>query len=294
MIRSIFAITLVFASSTLVVRSSLSDDKKNSKSDAAKDVVELKGSDVNESSGLAVSNRDERRWWTHNDSGDKSRLYAFNHNGKRTGKCDLEGIKAKDWEDMASFQIDGQPKLVVADCGDNLAKRKSIWLYVFDEPDPNKSTDVDRIQKIQVTYPDGSRNCEAIAFDQSSKNILLIEKSTLPLAGIYTVTLPPASPRPVDIEVVAERVGTLNIPMITAVDVDPLNGDIWVVNYFQAFRFSRAETKNDLAAQLGKLPKVIDLPKWKQIEAAAVDREHQLWLTSEGKDAPLGRLNLDR
>ena len=286
-------IAVLCAMVAICAKTSAEDGKKKSDSDAARDVVELKGSDVSESSGLAVSYRDNKRWWTHNDSGGKSQVFAFNHKGKRTGKCDLEDVKAKDWEDMASFEIDGQPKLIVADCGDNLAKRRSIWLYVFDEPDPNESTDVDRIQKIQVSYPNGSRDCEAIAFDKSTKQIVLIEKSTLPFAGIYAIDLPPPSRRPTDVEVVATRIGTLNIPLITAADIDPINGDLWVVNYFQAFRFPRTNDRKDLTTQITALPKVVELPKWKQIEAAAVDRKHQLWLTSEGKDAPLGRLNLN-
>ena len=61
-------IAVLCAMVAICVKASAGDGKKKSDSDAARDVVELRGSDVNESSGLAVSYRDDKRWWTHNDS----------------------------------------------------------------------------------------------------------------------------------------------------------------------------------------------------------------------------------
>ena len=64
--------------------------------------------------------------WTHNDSGDRPRLYALDLTGKHLGTCDVEGAGAVDWEDMASFQRDGTSYLLIADVGDNQRMAKNL------------------------------------------------------------------------------------------------------------------------------------------------------------------------
>ncbi|QDT08119.1 hypothetical protein [Planctomycetes bacterium K23_9] len=260
------------------------------------DVVRLKKSDVTESSGLAVSNVGKNRWWTHNDSGNKSYLYAVDNRGKATGRCRLKGIENKDWEDMASFVHDGYPRLLVADSGNNLHKRKSIELYLLDEPNPDKKTDQKRVQVLHVTFPDQPRDCEAIAVDTERQKVVLITKGKLPYAVVYTIDLPKRNSRPAgDTEkIVAQKATTLSIPMVSGMDIDSKNGDVWIVNYFQAFHFKRTANDQKLSEQFAKLPQIYSLPNWKQVEAVAVDQQHQVWITSEGKSPPLGRLRLTR
>ncbi len=256
------------------------------------DVTRIKESDLTESSGLAASNVKPDRWWTHNDSGDKARLFAFSTSGKSTGECRLKNVDARDWEDMASFVDGDTPRLIVADCGDNNAKHKSIKLYLFDEPNPNRSDTIKDFQTLQVTYDDGPRNCEAVAVDVRRRKIILIEKALIPYAGIYELDLPSAEQK--DQKVVAKRIGSLTIPIVTAMDLDQSNGDVWIVNYIQAFRFPRASKDQTLLQQLRILPDPIEIPKWKLIEAIAVDTGHKAWITSEGESAPFGSLKLSK
>ena len=63
-----------------------------------------------------------------------------------------------------------------------------------------------------------------------------------------------------------------------------------MANYFQAFRFATSNRNISIAQQLAGLPDPIALPRWKQIEAIAVDANGHVWLTSEGSPAPLGQL----
>ncbi|MGB7343058.1 MAG: hypothetical protein WBD20_02500, partial [Pirellulaceae bacterium] len=123
---------------------------------------------------------------------------------------------------------------------------------------------------------------------------VLVTKEKLPHALVYEVDLPDRETRPSDkpIEAIATRVTSLTLPMISAMDIDAVNGDVWIVNYFQAFHFKRADANQSLAGQLGALPQSYPLPHWKQIEAVAVDGKHRVWITSEGKSPPLGRLNV--
>ncbi len=270
------------------------DDKLDRNPDLILDVVELKKTDVNESSGLAASNLRTNHWWTHNDSGAKARLYAVNAQGKLTGRCKLKGIKADDWEDMAAFVQDGQPRLIIADCGDNLGKRKFITLHLFDEPDPTKKTDIKKVQSIEVTFPDRAHDCEAIGVDARRKKIILVTKSKLPFALVYEVALPKRMILSDDppIRTVAKKIASVTLPMISGMDIDANNGDVWIVNYFQAFHYKRLGTDQTFADQFATLPRSYALPHWRQVEAIAVDSNHQVWITSEGKSPPLGRLKL--
>jgi len=82
----------------------------------------------------------------------------------------------------------------------------------------------------------------------------------------------------------------LPIPMVTAMDINQHNGDIWVVGYFQGFCFRCQDRRGKFSEQLAKLPEPIELPRWRQIEAFAVDSSRKLWLTSEGSPTPMGRI----
>jgi hypothetical protein len=260
---------------------------------------------VDESSGLAFSLRRPGYVWTHNDSGDKARLFAFDLSGKSAGQVELKSkMKVNDWEDMAVMVRGGVSQIVVADCGDNRAKRRSISLIIFDEPDPTRSTKLKRFQEIQVRYPDGAHDCEAIAVDADANNVLLFTKSALPICQVFAVEIPSPSldDGPEDAtaedppgEITARLIDTLAIPMVTGADIDQQSGTLWLSSYLGALRYpghlNRHDRKNlSLRQQLAQNPIVVKLPAWKQIEAIAVDPSGDVWVTSEGKRAPLGRL----
>jgi len=257
------------------------------------DVVYLGDPSLVESSGLAVSTRQKGHYWTHNDSGDKACLYAFDCDGKRTAKVTLTAIAANDWEDCCSFLHEGKSRLLIADCGDNNRGRADITLLLFDEPDPRQSAALKQVSSITVRYPDGPRDCEAVAVDPVRKQIVLLTKSFLPQAGVYVVPLPSRSKDGVDSTVTAEKVTSLTLPLVTAADIDQVTGDLWVTNYLQVFRFRATNRAMPLVQQLKQMPTAMDLPRWRQVEAVAVDGDQNVWVTSEGSPAPLGRLILD-
>jgi len=270
---------------------------EESAQDAQWSMVHLRSTAVRESSGLGVSRRTPDRFWTHNDSGDIAQLFAFDSQGTLTGRCRLKNVKAIDWEDMACYQHHGIPRVLVADTGDNRRSRKEVRLYLFDEPDPDRDTEVGDFQTIVLRYPDGSYDCEAVAVDVVRGQIILVAKTVLPYAGIYTTPLPPAetetkvtgSERANELRVTATRIGTLAVPMATAMDIHPSSGDLWVVNYFQAYRFPCTQRDESIAKQLSAVPISVALPRWRQIEAVAVDDRHRVWITSEGTPAPFGQ-----
>lgn len=271
-----------------------------------KDSVELTGTtELTESSGLAVSTRDPNCIWTHNDSGHGPKLFAYDiRTGKLTGECRLVGAGSVDWESLTTAGRDSG-ELIVADSGDNDARRQFITLYRFDEPDPHDMTELDAslYQSLDVRFPDGPVDCEAIWYDASESSLFLLSKGRLPFAGAYRVPDPwwPRSVTPDDAGerfsaadeqppiVTATKIATLALPMATGADRDPVTGDIWVASYFQAFCFRRG-THTHVRTQLTDVPIAVEMPRWRQIEGIAIDRKSQVWITTEGFPAKLGRL----
>ena len=100
-------------------------------------------------------------------------------------KVKLNNARNVDWEAMSRFKIDNKSYLIVGDVGDNRARRKACQIYLIQEPDlakqlaakPDKPIETSvKATRIDFTYPDGARNCEAIAVDVLANQIWLIEK----------------------------------------------------------------------------------------------------------------------
>ena len=70
------------------------------------------------------------------DSGDEPVIYALGPDGADRGRVRIAGAVNRDWEDIASFELNGLTYLLIADTGDNLAVRTDCRLYVIAEPDP--------------------------------------------------------------------------------------------------------------------------------------------------------------
>lgn len=259
--------------------------------------VELDDKELTESSGLVFSRKDPSCIWSHNDSGDRARLFAFDANtGEATGQWELPGVLAVDWEDLAilpSLKAGGPARLVIADCGDNQQQREHIELLVIDEMDPRKSGKValDQIHLLRVTYPDGAQDCEAIWLDELSGDMILLCKRFTPWVGLYRVALVDGSSGKLNEEIEAELIIRLPLAMATSADRDPATGDVWVSTYWQAIRFEKADHES-LKTQMSQSPVAFELPKLKQIEAIAVDPKSDVWVTSEGSPTPLVRLNI--
>ena len=67
----------------------------------------LRDKQLDEASGIARSQRQDDVYWLVNDSG-KPRLFAIDGTGKKLGRVKINGAKHVDWEDIASFTLDGK------------------------------------------------------------------------------------------------------------------------------------------------------------------------------------------
>lgn len=276
---------------------------------AAQKLANLENKQINESSGLAVSRANPNLLWTHNDSGDKARIYAFNLQGKHIARYKLPGIKAIDFEDIAAFTLDKKHYLLIADTGDNARKRKYATLYITREPTVDLAAipvkgDLDIIKIIRYTYPDGPHDCEAVAVDPSTKSIILISKqwsSTRNLEDditckVYTLSLvltPIATPDSDPGQILtANHIATLFIPIVTAADISSDGRRAIVATYFNAFEFHRSENESWTAA-FARPPKIHFLPLRRQGESIAYSPDAKsIYLTSEKRPTPLWQVKL--
>lgn len=161
---------------------------------------------LNESSGLAASNRQADLLWSINDSGDGANIYAMSTLGAALGRWQVASGMPVDWEAMDSFVLNGEHYLLLADVGDNFAARDAVSLIVIKEPtltqDQNKPIAVE--WRIEFTYPDGARDCEAVAVDVRQQRVLLLSKRTFP-NDLYSVPLRSVAGEPV----IAHKIGAI-------------------------------------------------------------------------------------
>lgn len=164
---------------------------------------------INEASGLAPSHRTAELLWINNDSGGEPVLYAVNTDGTYRGAVRINGAVNYDWEDVASYEIDGRSYLIAADVGDNYAKRAECVLYVIAEPDPAEldpaaELTVDPVRVIRYVYPGGPRDCENVAVDVAERAIYAVSKRTKPPVAYRLPLEPPSTDAPVTVELVGD------------------------------------------------------------------------------------------
>lgn len=143
---------------------------------------EVGGSDVNESSGLAASRRNPGLIWTHNDSGDRPRLYCLTRTATTCGTWEVTGARALDWEDMAAGPgpAAGEPYLYVGDIGDNRAVRAEVVVYRLVEPQAPPSRPglarTSPADRVVLRYDDGPHDAEALLVHPVSGDLYVITK----------------------------------------------------------------------------------------------------------------------
>ena len=134
---------------------------------------------VRESSGLILSDR-YPVFWTHNDSGDGAILYAVDSTGSFVGRARLDGVRARDFEDLGKGPcpqrwMDEPYCLYVADTGNNDRGRRVMSIYVLPEPEPTQEMAVVEPARLRFAYPDQRSDVEAIAV-AADGNIVLVSK----------------------------------------------------------------------------------------------------------------------
>ena len=265
-------------------------------------VGRLQNAKIDEASGLARSQRYPDVFWVANDDG-PSVLYAIDGTGKDLGRVTIKDASNRDWEDLASFTLDGVPYLVAADIGDNDGKRKDVRLYIIEEPEAGD----DKVKpewRIEFSYPEGPRDAESVAVDVENQRVLVMTKRDVP-ALLYSLPLKPGTEKRID----AERLGVVaSLPQPSRSDLEfaaranswhwqPTSMDISddgtqavVLTYGGVYRYPRAPGHN-WAEALQQPPVVVSRSANRQAESVAFDATgDSILITIEQRHAPLFRL----
>ena len=123
---------------------------------------------LNEISGMARGRRDTSVLWVNEDSGARADVHALSLTGQRRQTFRLDGVKARDWEDMdvGPGPQAGTNYLYLGDIGDNGKKWPSITIYRVPEPAVTGAGTITALagtQALAARYPDGPHNAEAMA-----------------------------------------------------------------------------------------------------------------------------------
>jgi hypothetical protein len=220
------------------------------------------GSEIVEASGIAVVPGTDGPVWTHNDSGDRARVFSVVE-GERVTVHDLPGVEATDWEDMAAGP-DGQ--LYVGDIGDNDAKRASITVHRFPPPDPATDGPAADVATTTLTYEDGPHNAEALMIDPVDELLVIVTKGDGP-AGVY------ATPLAWGDEAVLERVGEVDtgglglLGTVTGGDISPDGSAVLLRTYGGALLYRRPAGQPVASAFAGP---ACDVPTGLEIQGEAI------------------------
>ena len=257
--------------------------------------------ELDEISGLAVSRQHQDVLWAVNDGGNAARLYALSTRGTVLARFEVKGAKNIDWEDLASFELGGKRYLLIADIGDNGGKRKDFLLHVFEEPAVLKNGSLKPAWIIRARWPDGPRDCEAIAVDPVAGQVLLISKKRSP-PDLFALTLADPGGRVRE----ARRIGRLDgVPKagielqrydrrlarmfayVTSADLSPDRQTLAVLTYGSVL-FYRRKVDETWADAVARTPETHDIPLIPQAEALTWSAGgNGLYATGEFNPAPL-------
>ena len=273
----------------------------------------LSDRNISESSGMAASRRTKDLFWTHNDGGNPAVIYALWENGTVLGQVRLTQAKNIDWEDMASFTWKDRHFLLIADVGDNSARRKKCTLYIIEEPslDDIKAQEPKVAPRWQIDfiYEDGPRDCEAVAVDVSAGHCLLLSKRE-DLPRLYRLPLFPPRDKSPGVAVKTAIVSTLPPPGLedllqpygtnrsqpTAMDMTSDGQTLVILTYKNAYLYSK-DRHQTWASRLEGAPEIIHLPpvgfnSLIQREGLCFSSDgRSFYMTSEKLPTPLFRLD---
>ncbi len=244
------------------------------------DVGSVASNALVEASGLAASRTTPGVLWSHNDSGDAARLFAFDTSGSDLGVFDLPDAFAFDWEDMAAGPgPDGTGSyLYVGGIGDNFNVRGGkIVVYRVPDVDPTTMTgSFEEVVALKYRYPDGSPNAEAILVDPTEPALYVITKAKTE-AFVYKGSLTPTGG-----ESELELVTTLFLDAeVTGADISWDGGLIALRGYRAVWMWQRA-AGSSIADVLSGKPCLAPAPDEQQGESIAFDRDLSYWTISEG------------
>ncbi|MFC1651057.1 hypothetical protein ACFL2X_05760 [Candidatus Latescibacterota bacterium] len=201
---------------------------------------------INEASGIAASRKNKGVLWTHNDSGDLARIFAFDTEGKHLGIFNLNGVSSRDWEDIAvgPGPLKGEHYIYIGEIGDNNARYNLKHIYRVIEPDIITSgvpsnTSIATFDRITYSYPDGNRDAETLMVDPRTSDIYIVSKRE---NRVKVYRLP--YPQPTNETITPEHVATLDLSNTNGGDISSSGSEILIKTYTNIYYWRRAESQD--------------------------------------------------
>lgn len=238
---------------------------------AAKPLVELNDKKLREVSGLAASANNPGLLWTHNDSGNRPEVYMVDEKLKIKLICKIQGVKNRDWEDIAvgPGPEEGKNYLYVADIGDNNANHLFKYIYRFEEPvlaNQNGEITIAEFDTIVFQLEDGKKDTEAIMIHPETKDLYVVSKRENP---VYLYEL--KYPYSVHDTLRATKVISLPLTQIVAAGISTDGNEILMKNYDNVYYWN---TKGkSLKEALQAKPQILKYTEEPQGEAITFARD---------------------
>ncbi len=259
------------------------------------ELARIKDAALNEISGVASSYNTPETFWVHNDSGGGPKIFLVDKSGNTLTQGTITNSSANDWEDIASFELNGISHLIIADIGDNASSRPQCSLYIIEEPTYNSSginpSSYSIKQRINFTYDTGSQDCESIAVDVQSGKIILVSKTSYGGSQkIRYVHELPLSVTSGTVTLVAEKTqqfGTI-AEATTGMDISN-NGKYAIIHTVLDGNFEFTRNQNETWADaFAKEPRRIGIPEDRGFEAICYGTNGiDLYLMKEGLNSPI-------
>lgn len=232
---------------------------------------------IEESSGLAVSAKQDDLAYTINDAGNDPVVYAVTiSTGEVVGTTRVAG---GDIEDTESISVDGDGTIWLADLGDNDEKRDDVAIYSFAEPGPGDNTVT--ADRFPVSYDAGPVDVEALLVHPSTGAKFLATKVTKE-SGAF-LALP-------------KTLSTSRTNLASDLDKpapEDVSGATFTSDGSQALVRTR-DAVHVFDPETWEETRVLSVPEVKQGESISMESDGTSFLIgSEGKESPLIRVAFD-
>ncbi len=233
------------------------------------EVCRFQDPQIVESSGLVAR---DGLFATVNDSGDSGRVFVVDASTCRTVGITSWSDEVEDVEAVAPYL----GRVLVGDIGDNQAARDSVRLF---EVPVERGDRAVTPTTYEISYPGGPRDAEALLVNPVNQKVFIASKGLMS-GALYVVPDSLSTSEPNRVRDLADVPG-----LVTDGAFFPDGRHFVLRTYSRAvfYTYPGLETVGD-----------VTLPSQQQGEGIAVDQRGRVFLSSEGQQAPVLRLDLPR
>jgi hypothetical protein len=257
----------------------------------------LSSKQMNETSGIAASSINPDIYYVHNDSGDTSRFFAINPNGKLLTTIYFNGDKTKylgvnDCEDIAvgPGPMKGKSYVYIGDIGDNGSRWPYITIYRIPEKKSWATDSLSNVEAVplQLKYPDGPKDAETLMIDPVEKLLYIVSKRH-DTVSVYTTPLKYAANDTLTLTKRAKLFfpGFRPFKWITGGDISKDGQQVLLRSYDKVY-YWRREPHEHIWDTMVRKPEELPYKTEKQGEAIGFTPDGKgYYTTSEGVFAPI-------